>query len=177
MKQHAMPKSLRLTLLHRTVRRRMDEYVRETGLTGTQFSVLGALGRLEAEDKGEVTQRALEDAAHVTHPTMTELLKKLEKKGFITCRPSEEDRRCKAVSSTPQSERLRRSLGEFDERVFAELCGELSEDEVAEFLRITDVMLENARKMNAAQGLVPCGGVCRRAEGCAAQEQKGREKA
>ena len=90
MTQHTMPKGLRFTLLHRTVRRRMDEYVRETGLTGTQFGVLGALDRLERETSGEVTQKALEDAAHVTHPTMTELLKKLEKKGFITCRPSEE---------------------------------------------------------------------------------------
>ena len=175
--QQTMPKGLRFTILHRTVRRRLDEYVRDLGLTGTQFGVLGALGRLEAEDKGEVTQRALEDAAHVTHPTMTELLKKLEKKGFIACNPSTEDRRCKAVTSTGQSERLRRSLEEFDGRVFDELCRGLSADEVAEFLRITDVMLENARKMNAAQGLVPCGGVCRRTEGRAAQEQKGREKA
>lgn len=160
MTQHTMPKGLRFTLLHRTVRRRMDEYVRETGLTGTQFGVLGALDRLERETSGEVTQKALEDAAHVTHPTMTELLKKLEKKGFITCRPSEEDRRCKAVSSTQQSERLRRSMGEFDERVFAELCSGLSGGEIAEFLRITDVMLENARKMNDARGFSPCGKGC-----------------
>lgn len=159
MKQHTMPKGLRFTLLHRTVRRRLDEYVRETGLTGTQFGVLGALNRLE-ETAGEVTQKALEDAAHVTHPTMTELLKKLEKKGFVTCRPSEEDRRCKSVSSTQRSEQLRQSLGEFDERVFAELCGGLSGSEIAEFLRITDVMLENAKKMNDARDFSPCGKGC-----------------
>ena len=46
--------------------------------------VLGELGRLERESAGEVTQKALEAAAHVTHPTMTELLKKLEKKGFVS---------------------------------------------------------------------------------------------
>ena len=157
--QQTMPKGLRFTILHRTVRRRLDEYVRDLGLTGTQFGVLGALGRLEHE-VGEVTQRALEDAAHVTHPTMTELLKKLEKKGFIACNPSTEDRRCKAVTSTGQSERLLRSLEEFDGRVFDELCRGLSADEVAAFLHITDVMLENAKTMNAARDFPPCGKGC-----------------
>ena len=82
--KHPMPKGLRFAILQKTIRRQMDEYVRETGLTGTQVGVLGELGRLERESAGEVTQKALEAAAHVTHPTMTELLKKLEKKGFVT---------------------------------------------------------------------------------------------
>ena len=109
--KHPMPKGLRFAVLQRTMRRQMDEYVRGTGLTGTQFSVLGALGRLEREGTGEVTQKALEDAAHVTHPTMTELLKKLESKGFITCRPSEVDRRCKAVASAEKARALRQAIG------------------------------------------------------------------
>ena len=92
--KHPMPKGLRFAILQKTIRRQMDEYVRETGLTGTQVGVLGELGRLERESAGEVTQKALEAAAHVTHPTMTELLKKLEKKGFVTCRTSEKDHRC-----------------------------------------------------------------------------------
>ena len=158
--KHPMPKGLRFAVLQRTMRRQMDEYVRGTGLTGTQFGVLGALGRLEREGTGEVTQKALEDAAHVTHPTMTELLKKLESKGFITCRPSEVDRRCKTVASAEKARALRHAIGEFDERVFSELCQGLSEDEVAQLLRITDVMLENAKKMNGARDFAPCGKGC-----------------
>ena len=84
--KHPMPKGLRFEILQKTIRRQMDEYVRETGLTGTQVGVLGELGRLERESAGEVTQKALEAAAHVTHPTMTELLKKLEKKGFVSAK-------------------------------------------------------------------------------------------
>ena len=81
--KRSVPKGLRFAILQKTIRRQMDEYVRETGLTGTQVGVLGELGRLERESADEVTQKALEAAAHVTHPTMTELLKKLEKKGFV----------------------------------------------------------------------------------------------
>ena len=158
--KRSVPRGLRFAILQKTIRRQMDEYVRETGLTGTQVGVLGELGRLERESAGEVTQKALEDAAHVTHPTMTELLKKLESKGFITCRPSEVDRRCKAVVSTGKARALHQAIGEFDERVFSELCRGLSEDEVAQLLRITDVMLENAKNMNDAREPFPCGRGC-----------------
>ena len=105
--KHPMPKGLRFAILQKTIRRQMDEYVRETGLTGTQVGVLGELGRLERESAGEVTQKALEAAAHVTHPTMTELLKKLEKKGFVTCRTSEKDHRCKVEFRFTDDESLR----------------------------------------------------------------------
>ena len=158
--KRSVPRGLRFAILQKTIRRQMDEYVRETGLTGTQVGVLGELGRLERESAGEVTQKALEDAAHVTHPTMTELLKKLESKGFITCRPSEVDRRCKAVVSTGKARALHQAIGEFDERVFTALCRGLSEGEIAEFLRITDVMLENAKNMNDARDFAPCGKGC-----------------
>ena len=66
--KRSVPRGLRFAILQKTIRRQMDEYVRETGLTGTQVGVLGELGRLERESAGEVTQKALEAAAHVTHP-------------------------------------------------------------------------------------------------------------
>ena len=91
---------------------------------------------------------------------MTELLKKLEKKGFVTCRTSEKDHRCKVVSATERAHELHHAIGVFDDRVFTALCRGLSEDEVAEFLRITDVMLENAKNMNDAREPFPCGRGC-----------------
>ena len=147
--KRSVPKGLRFAILQKTIRRQMDEYVRETGLTGTQ-----------RESAGEVTQKALEAAAHVTHPTMTELLKKLEKKGFVTCRTSEKDHRCKVVSATERAHELHHAIGVFDDRVFTALCRGLSEGEIAEFLRITDVMLENAKNMNDAREPFPCGRGC-----------------
>ena len=140
--KRSVPKGLRFAILQKTIRRQMDEYVRETGLTGTQVGVLGELGRLERESAGEVTQKALEAAAHVTHPTMTELLKKL------------------VVSATERAHELHHAIGVFDDRVFTALCRGLSDGEIAEFLRITDVMLENAKNMNDAREPFPCGRGC-----------------
>ena len=55
--KRSVPRGLRFAILQKTIRRQMDEYVRETGLTGTQVGVLGELGRLERESAGEVTQK------------------------------------------------------------------------------------------------------------------------
>ena len=89
-----------------------------------------------------------------------ELLKKLEKKGFVTCRTSEKDHRCKVVSAAERAHELHHAIGVFDDRVFTALCRGLSEGEIAEFLRITDVMLENAKNMNDAREPFPCGRGC-----------------
>mgnify|MGYP007089587508 CR=1 FL=1 len=42
--KRSVPRGLRFAILQKTIRRQMDEYVRETGLTGTQVGVLGELG-------------------------------------------------------------------------------------------------------------------------------------
>ena len=55
--KHPMPKGLRFAILQKTIRRQMDEYVRETGLTGTQVGVLGELGRLEREEPARSRRR------------------------------------------------------------------------------------------------------------------------
>lgn len=154
-----MPMGLRFSILHRAFRRQMDEYVRESGLTGVQFGVLGALERLEHAG-GEVTQRTLEDATHVTHPTMTELLKKLEAKGFVECRTSESDRRCKVVSSTERSRELHQLIDGMDARAFTELTRGLREEEIASLIYITDVMLKNIKELYDAREIVPCGKEC-----------------
>ena len=133
---------LRFSLLHRAFRRKLDEHLREQELTGVQFGVLGELARLE-EGGGEINQRALETASHVTHPTMTEILKRLEQKGFIVCRPSAADRRNKCVSSTEKARSLHREIDRLDEAVFQWLCTGLSPEQVEQLTAITDVMLKN----------------------------------
>ena len=42
--------------------------------------------------------RDMEEAFHLTHPTVSGLLSRLEKKGFIRIDPDPADRRCKRVS-------------------------------------------------------------------------------
>ena len=111
------------------------------------------MGRLEIE-------RVVNEKKKLAPTTILSLLTRLEKKGFVTCRTSEKDHRCKVVSATERAHELHHAIGVFDDRVFTALCRGLSEGEVAEFLRITDVMLENAKNMNDAREPFPCGRGC-----------------
>lgn len=144
--EHELPYGLRFSLLGRFFKKRLNEQLMEKELTGVQLSVLKELERLEDSGSSEIRQRDLENISHVTHPTMTEILKRLERKEFISCRRSSTDRRSKCISTTEKSRQLRQELSEMDEAVLTELSQGLSREQVAQLWEITDVMLENAFK-------------------------------
>lgn len=139
-----MPLGIRFSILSRSFKQQLDTLLREKELTGVQFCVLSRLGRLERSGCTAITQRDLEKASHVTHPTMTEILKRLEKKGFIVCRVGETDRRCKLISSTDKAEALAVETSSTEERVAAALTEGMSEEELRELIRLTDIMLKNS---------------------------------
>ncbi len=56
------------------------------GLTAVQLRVLGELSRAESMGACEINQKDLEKALAVTHPTMTEIIKRLEKKKLLSAR-------------------------------------------------------------------------------------------
>ncbi len=139
-----IPIGLRFSLLHRSFKKQLDERLKEKELTGVQFGVLGQLNRLEHLEQREVCQKDLEALFRVTHPTMTEIIKRLEKQGFVNCRPGAKDRRYKCVSTTEKAEQLLDEMAEVDKQIFKKLCEGLSGEEVSSLITMTDIMLENA---------------------------------
>lgn len=138
------PLGLRISLLHRCFRKKMDEMLREQDLTGVQFGVLAALTRLEQQGEAEINQKDLEQVTHVTHPTMTEIIKRLEKKGFLRCETSRRDRRYKSIHSTERGRGLRYRVQEVDEASSQWLCRGLTPEQREQLTVITDRMLKNA---------------------------------
>ena len=128
------------------MKKQIDDYMSSEGLTGVQLFVLCELRKLEKSETREINQRDLENVSHVSHPTMTEILKRLEKKGYISCCRSEQDRRYKCVRSAEKAQGLSRRMAEADEIAFESLCEGLSEEQRAQFISITDVMVANAIK-------------------------------
>lgn len=145
--KHDLPYGMRFAILGRTFKQQMDDQLMEKDLTGVQLGVLRELDRLEKTGAAEVNQRDLENASHVTHPTMTEILKRLERKGFICCRQSSHDRRHKCISSTEKARQLRQELSNMDSAVFAKLSQGLSCQQLETLWEIADVMLDNAFKL------------------------------
>ena len=141
--KHTMPIGLRFSLLHRAFMKQLDARLQEKGLTGVQFGVLSQLRRLQLAGREEINQRDLEEATHVTHPTMTEIVKRLEKQGFVVCAPSERDRRFKSIRPTDRAAALQREMDELDESIFRELCRGLTAEEVDALRALTDKLLDN----------------------------------
>ena len=74
---------LRFSILDREFKKKLEERANQMGFTSVQLRVLGELSRLESIGVEEINQRDLEKALVVTHPTMTEIIKRLEKKNAL----------------------------------------------------------------------------------------------
>ena len=120
-----MPVGLKIAIINRTFRKKMDEKAVAMGLTSVQLHVLDSISRLEAAGETEIHQNDLERIEHVTHPAMTKLLQRLESKGLVRCVPSSVDRRYKKITCTGQSADIYKMILEQDEEVFSDLCKHL----------------------------------------------------
>jgi DNA-binding MarR family transcriptional regulator len=74
---------------------------------------------------------------------MTEIIKRLEKKGAVVCSVSNTDKRYKKISSTPEYSNIHIELEELDRLVFSELCKGLNDEQTEQFMQLLDVMIEN----------------------------------
>ena len=80
-------------ILHRCTRQTMDSAMENMDLTAAQGPVMAYL----AHAKQPPCPRDLEAEFHLTHPTVSGILSRLEQKGFIELRTDPEDRRCKRI--------------------------------------------------------------------------------
>ena len=140
---YSYPPGIRFAILDKAFKRKLEERASEKGFTAVQLRVLGELRHLEVSGMDEVNQRDLENAVSVTHPTMTEIIKRLEKKGAVVCTVSSTDKRYKSIRSTPEYANIHIELEELDRLVFRELCNGLRDDEIEMFIRMTDTLIRN----------------------------------
>ena len=75
-----MPFGLKIAIINRAFRKKLDEKAAAMGLTAVQLRVLGSVSRLEATTEDEIHQNDLERLEHVSHPAMT-------KQGLYPMRP------------------------------------------------------------------------------------------
>ena len=136
-----MPFGLKIAIINRAFRKKLDEKARGMGLTAVQLRVLGSISRLEAAGRTEIHQNDLEQLEHVTHPAMTQHIRQLERKGFVRCVASERDRRYKTIRCTERSSGIHETILAHDREVFAELCGGLTEDQQRTLVQLTDLLV------------------------------------
>lgn len=80
-------------ILHWCVDQAMTSALARMELTAAQGHILGYLGHRESPP----CPKDIEVEFRLSHPTVSGLLSRLEKKGFLELRPDPEDRRCKRI--------------------------------------------------------------------------------
>ena len=85
-------------ILHWCTHQSMDNALQTMELTAAQGHVMAYL----AHATHPPCPRNLEAEFHLTHPTVSGLLSRLEQKGFIELRTDPEDRRCKRIYVLPK---------------------------------------------------------------------------
>ena len=138
-----MPFGLKIAIINRAFRKKLDEKASAMGLTSVQLRVLGSISRLEAAGETEIHQNDLERIEHVTHPAMAKMLQRLESKGWIQCVPSAIDRRYKKITCTEQSAGIHKMILAQDAEVFEELCRDLTDSQKENLNLLADLILQN----------------------------------
>lgn len=138
-----MPFGLKISIISRAFRKRLDEKAAALGLTSVQLRVLGSISRLEAAGEQEIHQKDLERIEHVTHPAMTRLLQRLESKGFVRCLPSSQDRRYKRITCTEKSAGIHEMILQQDQEVLAVLCADFTPAQKEALQQLADMLLQN----------------------------------
>lgn len=121
-----------IRILHCCSSQVMTAALADMELTASQGRIMGYLAHCQTPP----CPRDIEDTFQLTHPTVSGLLARLEKKDFIALLPDEADRRCKRIHVLPKGiqcqqtmhqtilaneERLVRGFTEAEKDCFAQL--------------------------------------------------------
>lgn len=106
-----------LRLLYCSTSQSVTGALAEMELTSSQGHILGYL----AHCKEPPCPRDVEETFGLSHPTVSGLLARLEKKEFLELRPDENDRRCKRIHMLPKgwecNERIHSIIQANEERI------------------------------------------------------------
>lgn len=87
--------------------------------------------------------RDIEEAFHLSHPTVSGLLSRLEKKGFLEFRPDPADRRCKRIYALEKGRQLHETMHSIIRNTEERLVSGFSEEEKILFRSLLCRAIEN----------------------------------
>ena len=111
-------------------------YLKPMGLTYTQYVVLMALWEHESLNVGQ-----LGSILHLDAGTLTPLLKRLEKMGYVTRQRSREDERITIISITPEGDALKEQCKDIPLKL-SKAGSHLSKEEAKELYHLLYKLLD-----------------------------------
>lgn len=95
-----------LRMLHSCTSQSITNALEKMELTAAQGHIMGYLSHREIPP----CSRDIEEAFNLSHPTVSGLLSRLEKKGFIEFRTDAQDRRCKRIYILPKGRQCHETM-------------------------------------------------------------------
>ena len=136
MKKHYGP---RLKMLHFCTDQAITNAVTEMELTAAQGHILSFLSHRSTPP----CPRDIEEAFRLSHPTVSGLLSRLEKKEFIAIRPDEQDKRCKRIFLLPKGSACNDSMRAVFASIEEQLVKDFSPEEQALFAQLLNRAILN----------------------------------
>lgn len=119
----------RIRLLHWCTSQAMNESLAQIGLTSAQGRIMGRL----LHSKEHLRARDIEREFYLSHPTVSGILSRLEKKGFIELRPDPADKRCKRIYVLDKASEFSSLMSETIEKNESRLVDGFTPEETAQF--------------------------------------------
>ena len=132
----------RLRYLNNRITQYMDQQFLALDLTSTQSFILHHLSLHENE---AMYPKDIEKRFHLTHPTVSGVLQRLEAKNFIVIEPDRADRLCKRIRLTDRARRCDEAVRQAFETLERLMCSGMSEEEQKTLLRLLDLASANLR--------------------------------
>jgi len=126
-------------ILHWCTDQAITRALEEMDLTSAQGHIMGFLGHR----KDPPCPRDIEEDFHLSHPTVSGLLSRLEKKGFIELRPDEQDRRCKRIYVLPKGRECQETMHQTIRNIENQLVAGFSDEEARLFEQFLDRAISN----------------------------------
>ena len=120
-----------IRILHSATDQAMTNALNRLELTAAQGHLLGYL----SHRKEPPCPRDIEEDFQLSHPTVSGLLFRLEKKGFIEIRPDKADRRCKRVYILPKGQELEDAMHNTIMASEAQMTKDFTDEEKEQFAR------------------------------------------
>lgn len=128
--------------LHCRVQQRITNALAEMELTGQQGRVIGYISRCSQPP----CPHDIEEVFRLSHPTVSGLLGRLEKKGFLRLEPDPDDKRCKRIFLLPKGEACSKLIEQTITATEAQIIHGFTAEEQAQFTLLLDRAIANIKK-------------------------------
>lgn len=129
----------RFRVLHCCTDQIITEALAQMDLTSSQGRIVGYLARQPQPP----CSRDIEEAFHLSHPTVSGILSRLEKKGFLAFQPDPADHRCKRIVLLPKGLECHQQIVLTIDRIEHRIVQDFSPEEQELFSKLLDRATHN----------------------------------